>query len=186
MTRPYQVTISVRNTDKGKTDRTELVLPIQQGEDSNTVANAVSTAMKATPIAAPTPQSEHDRLVALQNAVTLLLLNDPRLSNTPVVPEFKFQMESDQQVDILWQMPRSSFTVTPDHILVAPGNSGGNNAQTPSTQNLVGAGILVEMPEMETDSNNVTGPPGHWNVNIVCFEERNVNLTDGIGTEPAR
>jgi hypothetical protein len=121
-------------------------------------------------------------LCYLQNAVTLILLDDPRLANTPVIPQFLLQMESDQQVDILWQLPRSAFTVTPNHISIAPGNSGGNNAVNPNPQGLVGAGILVEMPEMEVNSTNVTGPPGTWSVNVVCFEERNVNLTNGVGT----
>lgn len=118
-------------------------------------------------------------LTYLQNALVMLLLDDQRLANTPVLPEFKLQMENDQFIDMLWQLPRSAITVTPDSSQVAPGNSGGNAAPTGG---LVGAGILVEMPEMTVNSPDVSGPPGTWDINVVSFEERNVNLTDGVGT----
>src|SRR5271157_632891 len=90
-------------------------------------------------------------LVALQNAVTFLLLDDPRLANTPVVPEFKLQMTSDQAVECLWKQPRNAFTLTPTGFSLNGGVTG-----------LVGAGLLVEMPEATSNSPGVTGPPLTW------------------------
>lgn len=120
-------------------------------------------------------------LVALQNFVTLLLLDDPRLDAVPIVPEIKFHMESDQQVDALWTLPRSSFVVSPSGVetVDSSGTSGGNNAAASS---LVGAGLLVEMPGANCDSPAVTGPPLTWEVNVVAMEERNTNFLPGTGT----
>ena len=111
-------------------------------------------------------------LTYLQNAVAFLLLDDPRLANTPVIPEFRLQMTSEGTRDILWMSPRSSFTLTPTGLIV------NNNAATGP----VGAGLMVEMPNATSDSPAVSGPPLTWDVNITAFEERNVNMTPGVGT----
>jgi hypothetical protein len=113
-------------------------------------------------------------LNALQIAVTQLLLDDPRLANTPIVPELKFIMESDQSVDALWMLPSSAFVVTPSGVFI--------NDQTPPSGSLVGAGLLIEMPGASTDSPKVSGPPLVWDINIVAFEERNTNFLAGTGT----
>lgn len=113
-------------------------------------------------------------LTYLENAVTMLLADDPRLVNTPVIPEFKLQMTADQIVDILWTTPASAFTVTSQGITI---NSNPLPAGAP-----VGAGLLVEMPEFVANSPGVTGSPATWGINVVAFEERNTNLTPGTGT----
>ena len=127
----------------------------------------------------PVSPSAFADLVYLQNALTLLLLDDPRLANVPVLPEFKLYMESDQSVDALWTLPRSSFVVTPHGVSIVDATDGGNNAAGSA---LCGAGLLVEMPGMDVDSPGVTGPAGTWEINVVAFEERNTNFLKDTGT----
>lgn len=113
-------------------------------------------------------------LVALQNSIVFMLMDDPRIANAPVIPEIKTIMQSDLEVDMLWQLNRNAFVITPQGVWdIVPENPGG----------LVGAGMLVEMPEMTVNSPAVTGSPATWNVNIVTFEERNTNFTPGTGTQ---
>lgn len=108
-------------------------------------------------------------LVALQNAITLLLCDDIRLVDVPILPEIKLQQESELQVDIMWTLPRSAFIVTPSGVTIGAGTGP------------VGAGILVEMPGAKTSSPGVSGPPTDWEINVVAFEERNTNLTPNVG-----
>ena len=113
-------------------------------------------------------------LVALQNLVALILLSDDRLKNVPVLPEFKLYMESDLMVDALWTLPRSAFTVGPDGVTV--------NTQVNSGKvGPVGAGLLVEMVEGSLQYPDEPGPSINWEVNVVALEERNTNLTAGVG-----
>lgn len=112
-------------------------------------------------------------LVQLQGAIAMMLMDDPRIANAPVIPEIKLIMQSDLEVDMLWQINRNAFVITPNGVWdILPDNPGG----------LVGAGMLVEMPEMTVSSPGVTGSPATWNINVVTFEERNTNLTPGTGT----
>ena len=111
-------------------------------------------------------------LVYLQNAVTLILRDDPRLAAVPVVPEIKFLMDSDQSLDALWMLPAGAFTVTPTGVTI-----NANAAPGP-----VGAGILVEMPGATSESRGVTGPPLVWEIGVVAMEERNTNFLSGTGT----
>lgn len=113
-------------------------------------------------------------LVALQNAVAMILMADDRLGTVPIIPEFKLHMESDIMVDILWTAPRSAFRVLSGSIAVEPGVSD-------TVQGPVGAGLLIEMPVAKCNSPNVTGPPLTWEINVIAFEERNVNLTPSVG-----
>lgn len=116
-------------------------------------------------------QSGITDLVALQVNTVLALLSDPRIT-CPVLPEISFYMQSDQQIDALWMMPQSAFTVTPQgNFVYVPQSPGG----------LVGAGMLVEMPSMSSNSPGVTGSPATWDVTIVTFEERNTNFLQGTG-----
>ncbi len=112
-------------------------------------------------------------MTGLQQAITFLLLDDPQIAagGAPVVPELKLQMTSDQTVDALWTLPRSAFTMTPTGLLV------NGDATGP-----VGAGLLVEMPGAVADSPGVSGSPLTWDVKVACFEERNTNMTPGVGT----
>jgi hypothetical protein len=113
-------------------------------------------------------------LVALQNAIALLLCDDTRLANVPIVPEIKFHEESDLQTDILWTMPRRNVTVSPTGVTISTVT--GQPGPT-------GAGLMIEMPTANTQSTNVTGPPTDWEIGVVAFEERNTNLipSNGIG-----
>lgn len=110
-------------------------------------------------------------LIALQNAITLILLSNDRLKDIPIIPELRLYLESDLQVDALWTLPRSALIVQPYAI-----NS------SAATGGPVGAGILVEMVEATTGSPGVDGPPLTWLINVVTFEDRNTNLTLEVGT----
>ena len=111
-------------------------------------------------------------VVGLQNAIALVLLADARLKDVPVMLEIHLHAEADAVVDMLWGLPRSSFTVTPDGVTI---NS------TPSAGGRVGAGILIEMPKSSTSNPAVSGPPSDWDIEIVSFDERNTNLTPTVG-----
>lgn len=110
-------------------------------------------------------------LVSVQNAITLILLDDDRLAFVPVLPEIKLHQEVDIMVDTVWTTPRSALTVTPAGVQVNPAGAPG----------LVGAGLLVEMVEAVCPANQLSGPPLTWKIHVVSFEERNTNLTPGTG-----
>ncbi|MDE2096187.1 MAG: chitobiase/beta-hexosaminidase C-terminal domain-containing protein [Patescibacteria group bacterium] len=110
--------------------------------------------------------------VALQKAITLILADDARLALVPIMPQIKFLADGELLEDVLWQLPRSAFTLTADGWTV--------NTQTTPNQP-VGAGILVEMPEADSDSPKVSGPPLTWKVPIVAFQELNANWLPGTG-----
>lgn len=108
--------------------------------------------------------------VAVQKALTLILCSSAALSTVPILPQVKLLMEADLLTDSLWTLPRAAFTITEDGWQVNQGATG-----------LVGAGILVEMPEMDNDSPGVSGAPATWMASIVAFEERNTNFLTGTG-----
>jgi hypothetical protein len=110
-------------------------------------------------------------LTALQNAVALVLLSDDRL-RCPVVTELKLHAESELHIDALWTLPRGAFAVTASGVEALADVT--DQAQEPT-----GAGLLVEMPRALVKSPGVTGPPLVWQVPVVCFEERNANLSPG-------
>jgi len=113
--------------------------------------------------------------VALQFAVAMLLADDPRVKGlVPVVPEFKLQQESELAASALWTLPAASFTVTPVGFQI-------NQVNEPAPGQRVGAGLLVEWPDSTVDSPGVSGPPATYRIHVVAFEERNVNLTPGVG-----
>ena len=110
--------------------------------------------------------------VSLQKSIALIIADDARLALVPVMPQIKFLADGELLEDILWQLPRSAFTLTADGWTV-------NTAVTPGQP--VGAGILIEMPEMDTDSPKVSGTPATWRVPIVAFQEINTNFLPGVG-----
>ena len=109
-------------------------------------------------------------LVALQNAITLILLSEDRLTDVPVLPEIRLHQESELFVDALWTLSRNAVNVSPT-VVEIQGEFGGKT----------GAGLLVEMPAAISHSPGVTGPPLTWEVGIVSFEERNINFTPVTG-----
>ena len=110
--------------------------------------------------------------IALMKSIALIIADDARLAKVPVMPQIKFLADGELLEDILWQLPRSAFTLTADGWTV-------NTAVTPGQP--VGAGILIEMPEMDTDSPKVSGTPATWRVPIVAFQEINTNFLPGLG-----
>jgi hypothetical protein len=110
--------------------------------------------------------------ISLQKSLALIIADDARLALVPVMPQIKFLADAELLEDILWQLPRSAFTLTADGWEV-------NTAVTPGQP--VGAGILIEMPEMDTDSPKVSGTPATWKIGIVCFQEINTNFLPGLG-----
>ena len=110
--------------------------------------------------------------IALQKAVALILCADARLANVPIVPEIKFLQESELALNCIWTMPRSSFQITAQGWNVLPAALQGD---------LVGGGILVEQPEMDSNSPGVSGPTATWRVPIVGFVEPNTAFVPGVG-----
>ena len=113
-------------------------------------------------------------LVSLQNLIVMVLLSDDRLANVPVLPEFKLHTESDLSVDALWTLPRSAFVVTPNGVTV-------NQQINASGPGPVGVGLLVEMIEGSVKYPDMPGPALNWEIGVVAIEERNTNLTPGVG-----
>ena len=111
-------------------------------------------------------------LVQVQNAITMILLDDDRLTLVPVLPEIKLHQENDLMIDTVWTTPRSALSVTPNGVEV---NFAGDG------KGQVGAGLLVEMIEATCPANQLSGPPLTWKIHVVAFEERNTNLTAGTG-----
>jgi hypothetical protein len=114
-------------------------------------------------------------ITRLQDFLAMILADDPRLKDIPVFPEFKFQMDSELMLDCLWTLPKTAFSFTASGWTV-------NQLDEAAPRGLTGAGLLVEMPEGESTSNTVSGPPLKLVLNIVAMEERNTNLLDGTGT----
>jgi hypothetical protein len=110
--------------------------------------------------------------IALQKAIAMIVADDSRLSIVPVIPEIKLLQESELLLDCLWTLPRNAIAVTPTGWQISQGDAQGG---------LVGAGILIEMPEMEVESTNVSGPPAAWTVGIVAFQEPNTNFVANVG-----
>lgn len=122
-------------------------------------------------------------LVQLQNAVALLLLSDDRLASVPILTELKLHMDNEIAVDALWTLPRAAIQVKPGTIdlFAAVVDTDPGNSPSAPPGGPTGIGVLVEMPMASVESPNVSGPPLTWDIPIVAIEERNTNLTAGIG-----
>ena len=82
-------------------------------------------------------------LIQLQEDLYGLLMSAPQLATVNIVQERKFILDQQLQVDAIWQTLR-------------------NGCQ--------GCGILIEMPSVEVDSNNVSGPPQTVELSFVSFQ----------------
>ena len=109
--------------------------------------------------------------IALESAVSLILLDNAFLANVPILPEIKGLIENSQMADVLWTLPRSAFTLSDT----------GWKINKDAAAGLVGGGILIEIPEMNTDSPSVSGPPATWKIGIVGMVEVNTALVAGTG-----
>jgi len=90
-------------------------------------------------------------LIQIQNDVFGLLMSAPQLAVVNIVNERKFIMQQEIEVDAIWQTLRNGKS---------------------------GCGILVEQPDVITDSPNVTGPPQSVQLSFVCFQNGDAAFTD--------
>lgn len=109
--------------------------------------------------------------IALQKSLALLLCDNTRLAQVPILPEIKLLEENELLVDALWTLPRSAFTITTDGWTVNQNQTGG----------LCGGGVLIEIPEMMTRSAGVSGPVATWKIGIVGMAELNTAFVTGVG-----
>jgi len=90
-------------------------------------------------------------LIQIQNDVYGLLMSAPQLAVVNIVAERKFIMQQEIEVDAIWQNIRNGKS---------------------------GCGILVEQPDVISDSPNVTGPPQSVQLSFVCFQNGDAAFTD--------
>ena len=83
-----------------------------------------------------------------------MLMSAPQLATVNIVEERKFIVDHMVEVDAIWQ------TIRP---LSGTGYSG--------------CGLLIEMPDIECDSNNVTGPPQTVVLSFVSFQNGDAAFT---------
>lgn len=86
-------------------------------------------------------------LIQVQKDLFGLLMSAPQLATVNIVEERKFIVEKMVEVDAIWQ----------------------TNRMLNGTE-YSGNGLLIEMPDIECDSNNVTGPPQIVTLSFVSFQ----------------
>ena len=86
-------------------------------------------------------------LIQVQKDLYGLLMSAPQLATVNIVEERKFIVEKEIEVDAIWQTNRPLSGI-----------------------NYSGCGLLIEMPDIECDSNNVTGPPQTVVLSFVSFQ----------------
>ena len=82
-------------------------------------------------------------LIQIQNDVFGLLMSAPQLQTVNIVPERTFVIAQDIKRDAVWQTVRNGKS---------------------------GCGILIEEPEVVSDSPNVSGPPQSVHLSFVCCQ----------------
>lgn len=121
-------------------------------------------------------QTSTEDSLTLQMLVAMMLADDSRLLNlVPVIPIFAMNQESEIAQNGIWTYPAKSFLLTPNGFKIQPiANPTGLKT---------GCGIIVEWPDIATDSPGVSGPPATYSFPIVGLEDRNQNqdATGGIG-----
>jgi hypothetical protein len=93
-------------------------------------------------------------LEQIQEDIFALLMSLPALATVNVVLERKFIANQEVQMDAVWQTPRNG----------AAGN-----------------GILIEMPDVEVKSDNVSGPPQVVLLKFVLFQNGDAALLPKVG-----
>jgi hypothetical protein len=91
-------------------------------------------------------------LEQIQEDIFQLLLSLPQLQTVNIVLERRFIVNQEVQMDAVWQTPRNGAT---------------------------GNGILIEMPEVEVKSDNVSGPPQVVLMKFVLFQNGDAALLPG-------
>jgi hypothetical protein len=90
-------------------------------------------------------------LTQIQQDIFGLLMSAPQLQNVNIVAERKFITQQEIAKDAIWQTQRNGKS---------------------------GCGILIEEPEVISDSPNVTGPPQSVLLSLVCFQNGDAAFTE--------
>ena len=90
-------------------------------------------------------------LIQIQNDIYGLLLSAPQLATVNIVQERRFIVQQDIELDAIWQTVRNGKS---------------------------GCGILIEEPDVISDSPNVTGPPQSVQLSFVCFQNGDAAFTE--------
>ena len=93
-------------------------------------------------------------LLQIQKDVFGLLMSAPQLAAVNIALEQKFILQSELQKDSIWQVNRNGKS---------------------------GDGILIEVPQIESGGNNVSGPPQIVVLSFVSFQNGDAALTPGTG-----
>ncbi len=94
-------------------------------------------------------------LLQIQEDIFGLLMSAPQLATVNIVLERKFIMQSELEMDSVWQVNRNGKS---------------------------GCGILIEVPQIESGGNNVSGPPQIVILTFVSFQNGDAALTPDIGS----
>lgn len=93
-------------------------------------------------------------LLQIQKDIYGLLMSAPQLATVNIALEQKFILQSELQKDSIWQVNRNGKS---------------------------GDGILIEVPEIESGGNNVSGPPQIVALGFVSFQNGDAALTPETG-----
>ena len=88
-------------------------------------------------------------LIQLQDDLFGILMSAPQLQTVNIVEERKFLINSDVEIDAIWQTQRN---------------------------NCSGNGLLIEIPDIIVDSDGVTGPPQSVELSFVNFQNGDAAL----------
>jgi Chitobiase/beta-hexosaminidase C-terminal domain len=94
-------------------------------------------------------------LLQIQKDVFGLLMSAPQLATVSIALEQKFILQAELQADSVWQIIRN-------------GKSGN--------------GVLIEIPEIESTANNVSGPPQTVILKFVSFQNGDAALVPNSGS----
>jgi hypothetical protein len=82
-------------------------------------------------------------LIQVQDDLYGILMSAPQLANVNIVEERKFLVNSELEIDAIWQTIRNGCS---------------------------GDGLLIEIPDIICDSDSVTGPPQQVELSFVSFQ----------------
>src|SRR6185437_11988933 len=94
-------------------------------------------------------------LLQIQRDVYGLLMSSAALQNVNIVLEQKFIADSQTHIDAIWQTERNGRS---------------------------GCGILIEVPGINSENNNVSGPPQIVVLTFVSFQNGDMALTPETGS----
>lgn len=94
-------------------------------------------------------------LEQIQQDVFGLLMSAPQLATVNIVLEKKFIVQSQIEMDSIWTVQRNGKS---------------------------GCGILIEVPQIESAGNNMSGPPQNVILTLVSFQNGDAAFTDELGS----